>query len=272
MEVWLFRLLVVAAAALFARQMLARYRLIARAPGGFDTSRPRRRASPPSSARSSSRAAPSGPGRSSASRTCSCSGASARSPATRLVEALRGLGVVDLTGTAAFHAYKLALVPFSVAVLVGIVLLAIRRGILRPRALGAYVSKESLLISAFIAIADGHVPGRRVPTRTRARGGRRAARARQLVGAHAGHPGLHGADPGLEAPAPAAVAGDGVPARADPRHGAASSISRRRRSASRRWGSSRRSRCSTPSPASSAAAARRTARPSRPARCSTRRS
>jgi Fe-S oxidoreductase len=65
---------------------------------------------------------------------------------------LHGLGIVDLTETAAFRVYRLALVPFSVGVLGGIVLLAIRRGVLRPRALGATVSKESLLISAFIAI------------------------------------------------------------------------------------------------------------------------
>ena len=36
MEVWLFRLLVVAAAALFVRQMLVRYRLLARAPGALE--------------------------------------------------------------------------------------------------------------------------------------------------------------------------------------------------------------------------------------------
>jgi Fe-S oxidoreductase len=69
-----------------------------------------------------------------------------------LVEGLRGLGIVDLTDTAAFHAYRMALVPFSVGVLAGIVLLAVRRGVLRPRALGATVSKESLLISGFIVI------------------------------------------------------------------------------------------------------------------------
>ena len=67
-----------------------------------------------------------------------------------LGEMLFGLGVVDVTGTRLFHAYKLALIPFSVAVLVGITLLLIRRGILRPPALGASVSKESILIGFFI--------------------------------------------------------------------------------------------------------------------------
>src|SRR4051795_4568576 len=37
------------------------------------------------------------------------------------VEFLHGLGIVDLTGTGWFHAYKLALTPFALAVLLGIV-------------------------------------------------------------------------------------------------------------------------------------------------------
>ena len=151
MEVWLFRLLVVAAAAFFVRQILARYRLIARAPGGFDTSELGTRAATfVSEIVFQSRTIRARPIVGLAHLFvfwgfCAFAGYTT-------VEALRGLGVVDLTGTAAFHAYKMALVPFSVAALVGIVLLAIRRGILRPRALGAYVSKESILISAFIAI------------------------------------------------------------------------------------------------------------------------
>jgi len=151
MEVWLFRLLVVAAAALFVRQMLARYRLVARAPGGFDTSDLGTRAATfLSEIVFQSRTIRARPVVGLAHLFvfwgfCAFAGYTT-------VEALRGLGVVDLTGTAAFHAYKLALVPFSVAALIGIVLLAIRRGILRPRALGAHVSKESILISAFIAI------------------------------------------------------------------------------------------------------------------------
>jgi len=68
-----------------------------------------------------------------------------------LVEMLYGLGIVNLTGAAWFHAYKLLLVPFCLAVLGGIVFLIIRRGIVRPPALGATVSKESILIGFFIA-------------------------------------------------------------------------------------------------------------------------
>jgi Fe-S oxidoreductase len=151
MEVWLFRLLVVAAAALFVRQILARYRLIARAPGGFDTADLGTRAVTfISEIVFQSRTIRARPIVGLAHLFvfwgfCAFAGYTT-------VEALRGLGIVDLTGTTAFHAYKMALVPFSVAALIGILLLAIRRGILRPRALGAYVSKESLLISAFIAI------------------------------------------------------------------------------------------------------------------------
>jgi Fe-S oxidoreductase len=151
MEVWLFRLLVVAAAALFVRQMLARYRLVARAPGGFDTTDLASRvATFVSEIVFQTRTIKARPVVGIAHLLvfwgfCAFAGYTT-------VEALRGLGIVDLTGTAAFHAYELVLVPFAVGVLGGIVLLAIRRGILRPRALGAYVSKESLLISAFIAI------------------------------------------------------------------------------------------------------------------------
>jgi Fe-S oxidoreductase len=151
MEVWLFRLLVAAAAALFVRQMLTRYRLLARAPGALEAPElgPRLRAFVSEIVFQS---------RTIAARPvvgiahllvfwgfCAFAGYTT-------VEALRGLGVVDLTGTAGFHAYTMALVPFAIGVLGGIVLLAIRRGVLRPRALGAYVSKESMLISAFIAI------------------------------------------------------------------------------------------------------------------------
>lgn len=151
MEVWLFRLLVVAAAVLFARQMLTRYRLLARAPGALQA--------PELGARI----------RTFVSEIVFQSKTIAARPVVGVahllvfwgfcafagyttVEALRGLGIADLTGTAAFHVYELALVPFALGVLGGIAFLAFRRGVLQPRALGAYVSKESLLISAFIAI------------------------------------------------------------------------------------------------------------------------
>ena len=67
------------------------------------------------------------------------------------VEFLKGLGIVDLTGTAWFQAYRVALTPFAVAVLAGIAYLAIRRGVFRPPGLGTHVSLESIVIAAFIA-------------------------------------------------------------------------------------------------------------------------
>ena len=151
MEVWIFRLLVVAAIALFARQMLTRYRLVARAPGALQAPElgPRVRAFV-SEIVFQSRTIVARPVVGIAHLLvfwgfCAFAGYT-------LVEGLRGLGVVDLTGTAAFHAYELALVPFAVGVLGGLLLLAFRRGVLRPRALGARVSLESMLISAFIAV------------------------------------------------------------------------------------------------------------------------
>jgi hypothetical protein len=68
------------------------------------------------------------------------------------VEALRGLGFVDLTHTSAFLTYKWLLVPFAAAVLVGITGLGIRRAFVRPAGLGPTLSKESLLISVMIAV------------------------------------------------------------------------------------------------------------------------
>jgi len=67
------------------------------------------------------------------------------------VEAIRGLGLVDLTHNTPFHIYRLLLLPFCLSVLTGIVALGIRRGIMRPPALGTTVSKESILIAFFIA-------------------------------------------------------------------------------------------------------------------------
>src|SRR5262245_13308886 len=66
------------------------------------------------------------------------------------VEFLYGLGILDLTRTGWFHAYRAALVPFAVAVLVGIVYLLIRRAFVRPIALGDHVSAESIVIALFI--------------------------------------------------------------------------------------------------------------------------
>jgi Fe-S oxidoreductase len=67
-----------------------------------------------------------------------------------VVEFLRGLGIADLTGGAAFRAYRVALVPFAAAVLIGIAILLVRRVFLRPVALGSTVSVESVVIGIFI--------------------------------------------------------------------------------------------------------------------------
>jgi Fe-S oxidoreductase len=70
------------------------------------------------------------------------------------VELLAGLGLTDWTDAAVFRAYERALVPFAWAVLTGIVLLIVRRGLVRPRALSltGRVSRESLLIGLFIVM------------------------------------------------------------------------------------------------------------------------
>jgi Fe-S oxidoreductase len=67
------------------------------------------------------------------------------------IEFLKGLGIVDVTETAWFHGYRLALVPFASAVLLGILYLLIRRAFVRPVGLGDHVSMESIVIALFIA-------------------------------------------------------------------------------------------------------------------------
>src|SRR5512143_2587506 len=67
-----------------------------------------------------------------------------------LVEFLAGLGIIDLTDTGAFGVYRAVLTPFAVGVLCGIVYLLIRRAFVRPIALGAHVSAESIVIGLFI--------------------------------------------------------------------------------------------------------------------------
>jgi Fe-S oxidoreductase len=68
-----------------------------------------------------------------------------------VTEFLKGLGLVDLTATVWFHAYRVVLTPFAVAVLVGIVYLLIRRVVFRPIGLGRTVSRESIVIAVLIA-------------------------------------------------------------------------------------------------------------------------
>ena len=67
-----------------------------------------------------------------------------------LTEFLHGLGIVNLTAASWFHTYKLLLVPFASAVLIGIVYLLIRRAFARPVGLGTQVSIESIVIGLFI--------------------------------------------------------------------------------------------------------------------------
>lgn len=67
-----------------------------------------------------------------------------------LVEFLYGLGVVDLRHTVWFGMYRVALVPFAGAALIGIGFLLIRRVAIRPAGLGATVSIESVVIALFI--------------------------------------------------------------------------------------------------------------------------
>lgn len=66
------------------------------------------------------------------------------------VQFLKGLGAADLTGERWFHVYSLCVVPFALAVLIGMSGLLVRRALVRPEALGRPVSRESLLIGGFI--------------------------------------------------------------------------------------------------------------------------
>jgi Fe-S oxidoreductase len=68
-----------------------------------------------------------------------------------VTEFLHGLGLVDLTETRWFHAYRIALTPFAVGVFAGILYLLVRRTIVRPVGLGTKVSLESVVIALFIA-------------------------------------------------------------------------------------------------------------------------
>jgi Fe-S oxidoreductase len=65
-------------------------------------------------------------------------------------EFLDGLGIVDVTRTAWFEAYRAVLAVFAVAVLAGILYLLVRRAVVRPVGLGPRVSGESIVIGFFI--------------------------------------------------------------------------------------------------------------------------
>jgi Fe-S oxidoreductase len=146
---WSFRLLVVAFLALFGAQVARRLRLVARAKGGLDT------AGLPARARRF------------LLEVVLQSKVIAEKPAVGLAHAFvfwgfvafagyttaqfaRGLGLFDVTASRAFHLYALAVVPFAVLVIAGILFLLVRRVIVRPEALGP-LSGESVLIGAFIA-------------------------------------------------------------------------------------------------------------------------
>ena len=66
------------------------------------------------------------------------------------IEFLYHLGIVDLTHTSAFDAYRRLLSVVAVVVLVGILFLLGRRAFARPIALGPTVSGESIVIGLFI--------------------------------------------------------------------------------------------------------------------------
>ena len=87
-----------------------------------------------------------------------------------LGEFLKGLGIVDITGTRVFHAYTLMLVPFASAVLVGIVGLVIRRGVVRPRALGHERVERVDPDRRVHRDADDHVPAALPADRRRSSG------------------------------------------------------------------------------------------------------
>jgi len=150
LETWLFRLLVAAVIGLFAWQMRTRYRLYARSADNLDLSDIGARVRTfIAEVVFQTRTIRERPVVGLAHLFvfwgfCAFAGYTA-------VEGLKGLGLIDLTDSHAFAIYRLALVPFSLAVLAGIVLLLVRRAVLRPAALGRPVSKESLLIGVFIA-------------------------------------------------------------------------------------------------------------------------
>jgi hypothetical protein len=60
------------------------------------------------------------------------------------VQFLKGPGLADFTRARWFHLYSLAVVPFAVAGIVGILALLVRRVALRPPGLGKTVSVESV--------------------------------------------------------------------------------------------------------------------------------
>jgi Fe-S oxidoreductase len=148
-ETWLFRLLVLASVTLFAAQMATRVRLFTRARNNIRL------------------ADPAGRVRRVFLEVVCQSKVIAEKPLVGVahalvfwgfvafagytgVEFLKGLGVADLTRQGWFHLYARSVVPFAVAVLLGMVGLLARRVLVRPEALGKPISRESVLIGLFI--------------------------------------------------------------------------------------------------------------------------
>ncbi|MCC7418154.1 MAG: (Fe-S)-binding protein [Acidobacteria bacterium] len=150
METLILWILVLACGGAFAVQCAARLRLIASAENSFSIDRPalrvRRFLLDVLAQRQTLRERP----MTGLSHACVFWGFLAFAGYTT-IEFLAGLGIVDLTGTRAFAAYRMALLPFAVAVLGGILFLLVRRALVRPIALGATVSAESIVIGLFIA-------------------------------------------------------------------------------------------------------------------------
>jgi Fe-S oxidoreductase len=149
LEVWIFRLVVLVSVGWFSAQMLTRWRLIREAPGRFSLDHLGARLDRfASEVLFQSRVVGARPLAGLAHLFvfwgfCAFAGFST-------AEGLRGLGLWDVTGTTAFYLYKVALVPFTLAVIGGMAYLMIRRAFIRPPGLGAHVSMESILIGFFI--------------------------------------------------------------------------------------------------------------------------
>jgi Fe-S oxidoreductase len=149
LQVWIFRLAVLVSVAWFAAQMWTRWRLIREAPGSFTFDHAGARFDRFfSEVIFQSRVVGARPLAGLAHLFvfwgfCLFAGFST-------AEGLRGLGLPDVTATTGFYLYKVALVPFTIAVIVGMAYLMVRRAFVRPPGLGKTVSMESILIGVFI--------------------------------------------------------------------------------------------------------------------------
>ncbi len=150
-EVWLFRVMVVGFVAGFMAQMVSRWRLIQSAPNNFAYDQfGTRTATFISEVVFQSKVI--GARKAAGIAHLAVFWGFVAFGGFTTAEALRGLGVVDLTHTPLFQAYKWFLIPFAAGVFVGIIGLGIRRAFVRPAGLGPTVSKESLLIAVLIAV------------------------------------------------------------------------------------------------------------------------